>query len=284
MFTSDKTHYHIKTVLRLQRGIAPRKVRITIETRLEEPDRIALGLVLGAFFEAAETGIFGPARVPRWHHEIEVRRPRGVIADVCEANVTSCRPGFFAALVDMVKASVPGVTSMEIRESDRDERTLVVRHLERDTEATILDVDWRIDFAASAPSHLVVRFVEPPTPQTAEKTARIVRRWSGLLQLGAYPPPDQGCSRAVLQYAGPGAAEELLFDFAALTCGYDAFEALFEALDAVHEQQQAIERVSIPMKKLCSGEAVAAALAGGGPDNITVALLRCEEPDALRER
>lgn len=239
----------ITTVVRLHRGVAPRTVRITVETRLDEPDRIALGLVIDAFFEAVETGFFGPCRAARRRHGIEVRREGGVMADVFEVSLSKCRAEMFTALVEMVRSSVPGVASVEVRETDKDERTLLVCSLERDADATILDVEWEIDFVSPASAHLVVRFAQPPARQTSERTSRIVRVWSELVQLGAYPPPDGGCPRAVLQYAGPGSSEELLFDFAALACGYDAFEALFQALDAVHEEQQAIERVSIPYRQ-----------------------------------
>lgn len=237
----------IRTVIRLRRGAIPRAARITVETRLEEPDRIALSIAVGAFFEAVATGVFGPCLVLSRDHRIEVRKDRGVMADVFDASLSRCRCEMFAALLEMLKTSVPGIVSIEIREPDADERALLVRSLEREADATILDVDWKIDFAAGPSSHLVVRFVEPPAPEVTERTARIVRLWSELVHLGAYPPPDRGCSRAVLTHVGPGAAEELLFDFAALACGYDAFETLFQGLDGVHERQ-ALDRVSIPYR------------------------------------
>ena len=234
MRTRDATQ--VKTVIRLRRGAIPRAVRVVVETRLEEPDRIALQLVIGAFFEAAATGLFGPCLVSSRDHRIEVRKERRVMADVFEASLSRCRSEMFAALLGMLNTSVPGLVSIEIREIDADERALLVHSLEREADATILDVDWKIDFADAPSSHLVVRFVEPPTQAVTERTARIVRLWSELVHLGAYPPPDRGCSRAVLSCVGPGAAEALLFDFAALTCGYDAFEGLFQALDGVHER------------------------------------------------
>lgn len=243
MRTSD--HHELNIVVRLQRGVVPRRIRIAVETRLAEPDRIALGLAVGAFFEAVEAGFFGPCRVSDREHRIEVRREGGVMADLFEASFSKCRAEMFAVLVGMTKASVPGVVSIDVREPEKDERTLVHHSLDREADATIPDLDFRIEMAAS--SRLVVRFVEAPTQATTGMTARIVRLWSELVHLGGYPPPDLGCSRAVLQHVGPGEAEELVFDFAALSCGYDAYEALFLALDAIHERQ-AIERVSIPYR------------------------------------
>lgn len=236
-----------QTTIRLHRGVEPRTVRTLVETRLEEPDRLALGFTVNAFLAAVAGGLFGRGGVSNRSHRIEVRRESGVMVDLFEATFSRVAPQVFGALVRMIGASVPGVTRIEIHELQRDERTLLVRAFEEDTEATILHVDWQIGFASTRSSSLVVRFSGPPSYKIAERTARVVRAWSEIVSLGAYPPSGLAPPRAVLQYVGPGEPEEIVFDFAALACAYDAFEVLFEALDGIH-QEQPIEKVSIPYR------------------------------------
>lgn len=233
--------------IRLHRGVEPRVVRVVVETGLEEPDRLALGMTLHAFLAALESGLFGRGAVSNRSHRIEVRRESGVMVDLFEATFSRVAPQVFGALARMIGSSVPGVRRIEIQELHRDERTLLVRAFEEDTEATILNVDWQIGFASTVSAGLVVRFREPPSYAIAEKTSRVVRVWSEMVSLGAYPPSGLAPPRAVLQYVGPGEPEEVVFDFAALACAYDAFEVLFEALDGIH-QEQPIEKVSIPYR------------------------------------
>lgn len=218
-----------------------------LATRLEEPDRLAPGCVVDAFLAAAEAGLFGRTAVSNRSHRIAVLRGDGVMADLFEATFSRVPPRAFAVLASMAKASVPGLAGLEIQEQHRDERTLLVRRFEQDSEATLLDVEWAIAFAASESSCLVVRFRESPSAEIAARTAHLLRVWSDVVNLGAYAPPDNASPRAALKFVGPGEPQEIVADFAALACAYDAFEALFEGLDTIHEEH-AIERVAIPYR------------------------------------
>lgn len=200
-----------------------------------------------AFLAAVEAGVFGQTTVSDRSHQIAVLRGEGLMVDVFHATFSRLPPPAFSVLARMATRAVPGIARIEIHEQHKDERTLLVRGFERDTEATILDLEWEISFASTDSSCLVVRFRECPAGDVVERTARLMRIWGEVVKLGAYPPPDNGPSSATLHYVGPGAPEEIVAEFEALACAYDAFEALFEALDAIHEQQP-IERVVIPYR------------------------------------
>lgn len=167
------------------------------------------------------------------------------MADVFRVTFSALAPPAFAALAGMVSASVPGVVRLEIHEQHCDERTLVVRTIERDTEATILDVEWEIAFAALEESRLVVRFREAPESTTLEKMSCLLRTWIETVSLGAFAPPGDGCSAAVLRQLAPGDAQEVVAELEHLACAYEAFEALFQALEGLNEEH-AIERVQVP--------------------------------------
>ena len=244
----------LETSIRLRRGWDPRALRVLIASPLEEPDRIAPARVFDAFLAAAEEGLFGGTVVSDVARETRLFREHGLMTDVLWVTFSALPPSSFAPLVHMVAASVPGAVRLEIHEQHRDERTLVARALERDTEPTLLDVDWEIAFAPSEPARIVVRFREPPSTAILERLSRLLRVWIEAVSLGAFPPSGGGGAAAMLRQLAPGDAQEVVAEFDRLECAYDAFEALFDALDRLH-QQHAIEHVVVP----CRGHARRAA-------------------------
>ncbi len=241
------TPKRIETSIRLHRGCDPRTVGILLATRLDEPDRLAPGSVVDAFCAAVEAGFFGLAAVSDRRHQIAVLRGESVMADLFEATFSRLSPRAFAVLFRMATHSVPGLTRLEIHEQNRDERTLLFRSFERDTEATLREIEWDLHFAPSESLSLELRFRDAPSDAIAAKVAHRIRVFCDVVNLEAYSPPDNEPSTAVLRYVGPGGPRELVAEFEALKCGYDAFEALFGALEEIHEHHP-IERVAIPYR------------------------------------
>ena len=235
-----------ETLVRLRRGADPRTVRIVLATRLDEPDRLAPRRVVDAFFQAVDVGLFGPSKITDRLSRTEVVRSYGVMSDIFEATFLRAPPGMFAPLARMAAVSVPGVVRFELRELNRDERTLLVTGFDPEEEATILDVEWQIDFGSTDATSLRVCFEDEPTVEVQKRLGEVLRAWAELVELGAWSPSGDPPAEAALTLLMPRGVE-LVAEFASLACGYGAFEALFAALNELHEQQ-AIRKVVIPYR------------------------------------
>ena len=228
------------TFVRLRRGAVSREVRISISTPLDEPDRIAPRRVLEAFLAGVETGLFGRARVTGERLSVRIHREAGVVVDTLEAGFSSIAPEAFSVLPSMVGLSVPGARRMDLREIYDDERVLTVRTLERDPEATILDVDWEISLPTSAVPFVVVEFREGAGPEAFVRLEHLFRAWAEAVALGAFPPADGSAQAATLREIVRSGDSAISARFEHLACGYDAFEALFEGVDRVHRDQPVV--------------------------------------------
>lgn len=221
--------------VRLRRGRDPRKVRVGIYSSMDEPDRIAPTRVLDAFAAGVEAGLFGRATIADPALGVKLMPEHRIVADILTGTLSWMSPPSFGVLLDMVKLSVPGIAGLEILEDHPNERVLIVRTIEPEAEATILDVDWRISFNAAGDAGVAARFLEPPAPPTLGRATRLLRAWAELITLGAYPAPDLRPSAARLLEVTARDELDLLARFDRIACGYSAFEALFAAFDRLHE-------------------------------------------------
>ena len=221
--------------VRLRRGRDTRNMRIGIYSNMDEPDRIAPGRVLDAFVAAVETGLFGSAVIEEPKIEVRLIPEHRLVADLLTARVRRMSPPDFRVVLDMARASVPGIAGLEILEGHDDERVLIVRDIAPEAEATILDVDFGIQFSSGGSPSVTVRFAESPTPTQLGRATRLLRAWADLITLGAFPPADG--RRAVSRLLEITSRDDLdLFArFDRLLCGHAAFEALFAAFDKLHE-------------------------------------------------
>jgi len=232
----------LSTSIRLRRGTVPRAVRVLIATPLDEPDRFPPRNVIDAFVAGVDAGLFGPGTVTERATTVQIHPEHGLCSDVLDARFSAISPAAFAAVPRMVRASVPAARHVEIHELHADERVLVVRALDSDTEATILDVDWEIALPSSEIPCLHVELGSAPPPAVAERLLALFRTWTDVVALGAFPPADGTPPAAVLSETR-AEGNAVVARFGALRCGYGAFEAMFEALNRIHDEHP-IARVS----------------------------------------
>lgn len=248
----DRRSAQFPICVRLRCGKDPRKIRIALFSRLEEPDRIAPLRVLDAFVGAADCGLLGSARLLDPQHSVKVLAEHGVVTDVLTGTLLRASPTDLLVLPHMARASVPGISGLEILEEHRDERTLVVRTLGPDVEATIQELDFQIGFEQVASPSIRIGFQAPPETPAIGQTTRALKAWAELLALGAFPPADGSPPAGRLLELTARDRLEISARFDRLGCGYAAFESLFAALDLVHERA--------PLTKVTIGWGKAAAL------------------------
>lgn len=245
---SARAHRGLETSVRLRRGAPERRLRVAIWSAMDEPDRIAPRRVLDAFVAGVGAGLFGGAA--SLHHASGVRlaADRGLVGDVLDARIAGIQTHGLSVLPAMVRSSVRGAVRLEVHEHAFDDRVLLVRSLERDAEATIVDIDWQLAFEPADAPCLSVRFAEEPPVEVARQATHVLSTWTELVVLGAFPPTDGTPPRAVPCQTGMRGPREAVACFERLWCGYDAFEALFGALNRIHEEAP-IERLSIADRK-----------------------------------
>jgi len=217
---------------------------IALTTRLDGAHPAAASRVFEAFARGVDALLTRPEKVRLTSATVNSHQDRGLFVETWEALFPRTPPSAFAMLARMAAASVPGATRLEIHER-ADVRTLLVRSLEPDSEATILDVPWQIAFVGAPDSAVRIVFAEAMNAETVHGVAQVLQAWADVLALGGFPGGDgQPCSRGRVSGVDAAGERELVLRFDRITCGYDAWEALFEALAPVYEVA-AIERVEI---------------------------------------
>ena len=242
----------LETFVRLRRGAIARTVSIALTTCLDGAHPAAASRVFEAFTRAMDAWLTRPEKVRLTGATVHPHPDHGLFVETWEAMFPRMPPGAFAMLARMAGASVPGARRLSIREH-ADERTLVVRDLEFDPEATILDVPWQIAFVRAAEPAVRIVFVEPISADTVHRVAQVLQAWADVLALGGFPGANgHGASSGAVSAVDATAERELVLRFTGIACAYDAWEALFEALVPVAEQAS-IELVEIgggePCKK-----------------------------------
>lgn len=221
-----------------------RRLRVAILSPMSEPDRIAPRRVLDAFLAGVHAGLFGRAAIVASKRDVRLRAEHGLVSDVLDARIAGMQAHKLSALPVMVRASVGSALRLEVHEDAADERVLLVRSLDRDTEATMVDISWPLSFQPAEAPCLSVTFVDEPPAGAVQRTRDVLSVWTELVELGAFPPADGTPARLVLREIAVRGPREVVACFERLSCGYDAFEALFGALNQIHEEAP-IERLVV---------------------------------------
>lgn len=228
----------LETLVRLRRGVIPRTVSIALTTRLDSAHPAAGSRVFEAFARGVDAWLTRPERVRLTSATVEPHTQAGLFVETWQAGFPRMPPSAFAMLVRMVGASVPGARQLSIHEQ-ADIRTLLVRDLELDSEATILDVPWQIAFVGADEPAVRIVFADPISSETIGRIAHVLQAWADVLALGGFPGAH-GCPRSHshgrVSGVDAGGDREIALRFSGMACGYDAWEALFEALAPVDEE------------------------------------------------
>ena len=144
MFANSPVPGPLETFVRLRRGVIARTVSIALTTRLDGAHPAAASRVFEAFTQGVDAWLARPEKVQLKRATVHPHPDHGLFVELWEAAFPRMPPSAFGMLARMAAASVPGARRLEIREH-ADVRTLLVRDLELDPEATILDVPWQID-------------------------------------------------------------------------------------------------------------------------------------------
>lgn len=238
----------LETSVRLRRGVLERRLRVAILSPMSEPDRIAPQRVLDAFVAGVNAGLFGRAAVATSARDVRLLADHGLVSDVLDAKIAGMPAHKLSALPVMVRASVRGAVRLEVHEDAPDERILLVRSLDRDTDATIVDIAWQLSFEPAEAPCLSVTFADEPPEDAVQRTTHVLSVWAEIVGLGAFPPVDGAAPGLVLREIAVRGPREVVACFEQLSCGYDAFEALFGALNRIHEEAP-IERLTIGDRK-----------------------------------
>ena len=235
----------LETFVRLRRGFIPRTVSIALTARLDGADPEAASHAFEVFTRGVDAWLCRGEKVRLISATVHADAAAGLFVETWEAAFPRMSPNAFAMFARMAAASVPGAKRMEIREHG-DERALCVRGFESEGEATILDVPWRIAFVPAMESAVRVVFTEPIAPATAEEIAEVLTAWAAVLTLGGFSGAhgEPASTGTVITSVDATAERELVLRFERIACGYDAWEALFEALSPVSEQAS-IELVEV---------------------------------------
>jgi len=234
----------METFVRLRRGTIARTVSIALTTRLDGARPAAASRVFDAFTRGVDAWLTRPEKVRLTGATVDPHADHGLFVETWEAKFPRMAPSAFAMLARMAGASVPGARRLSIREH-ADVRTLVVRDLGFDPEATILDVPWQFAFVRAAEPAVRIVFAEPISQDTVHRVAEVLQAWADVLALGGFPGASgQGASSGAVSAVDASAERELVLRFTRIACAYDAWEALFEALVPVDEQAS-IELVEI---------------------------------------
>ncbi len=223
-------------VVRLRPGRQQRNLHVSIFSDLEEPDRIAPPLVLEAFVNGVEEGLFGNVTITGAKRAVKVLPEQGLTVDTLTACLSGLAPEALVVLPNMVRSSVRGLKRLEILEDHPNERALVVRTLLADAEATIADLDFPVALNKDAGPHVQVVFLEVPTDAAIERFEGLVQAWVRLVRLGAYPPPGEKVGGAEWVETTVPAPEVRLVRFEGFVGGVAAYEALLGALGEFSEE------------------------------------------------
>jgi len=219
-------------------------VSIALTTRLDGAHPAAGSRVFEAFTRGVDAWLTRPDKVRLTSATVQPHPDRGLFVETWDAMFPRTPPAAFAMLARMAAASVPGVRRLEIREH-ADVRALVVHDLDLDPEATILDVPWQIAFVGASEPDVRIVFDGAMPAGTVHRIGQVLQAWADVLSLGGFPGADgEPCSGGAVSGVDATAERELVLRFSGIACGYDAWEALFEALSPVHDEA-AIERVEI---------------------------------------
>ena len=234
----------METIVRLRRGTIPRTVRIALTATLEGADPEVASRIFEVFTRGIDAGSIPPEKVLLSSATVTSHEEHGLFVETWEAAFPRMAPGGFEVLARMAASRVRGAQRLEIRE-DADERVLLVRSFERASDATILEVPWRIEIVAAAQAAVRIVFAEPITAATVERASVVLQAWADVLTLGGFPGSGaKATSTGLVSGVDATAERELVLRFTRLACGHDAWEALFEALLRVDEQAT-IELVEI---------------------------------------
>jgi len=241
----------LETFVRLRRGVIARTVSIALTTRLDGAHPAAASRVFDAFTRGVDAWLTRPEKVLLTGATVHPHADHGLSVETWEAKFPKMPPNAFAMLVRMAGASVPGARRLEIREH-ADVRTLVVRDLGLDPEATILDVPWQLAFVRATLPAVRIVFAERISADTVARVAQVLQAWADVLALGGFPGAGgRGASSGAVSAVDAAAERELVLRFTQIACGYDAWEALFEALLPVDEEAS-IELVEIGGGDACT--------------------------------
>jgi len=227
-------------------------VSIALTRRLDRAEPEASSRAFEVFARGIDAGASPREKVCLTSATVNAHEEHGLFVETWKGTFPRTSPGAFAVFARLAATSVPGAKRLEIWEH-ADERALVVRSFDRDTEATIVDVPWHIAFVQAPQAAVRIVFVEPITATTADRAAVALQAWADVLALGGFPGiQGVAVSTGLLSGVDATAERELLLRFERLACGYDVWEALFEALVPV-DQEASIERVEITESDARSG-------------------------------